>query len=301
MRYEDSAKKSITEMSFVKIVYLVVIFPLSASVIHCAPQNIDFKFEEKIDMPEESSSDNTDTASDLGPGPEETSEPSEEEEEGILEIIDDPFCPENMVSVRDELDQPVFCVDIFESTLSEEDLGNMDQGIDWPDGSTEAMARSMPAVFPDLFFSWYQAISLCQNAGKYMCSSEEWIDGCDGTYGSEGWKYPYGDIWQEGACAARLGNQEQSYDEVQLTGSHPDCKSAWGTYDQIGNAWEWTDPMTLDNNGLPKTHKMGASYYSGGGNLQCGNSPVDDHPPEFGGVITTRCCATPTYPESAEN
>jgi hypothetical protein len=305
MRYEDSTKKSISEIGFVKFVLFGTLFPFAASLIHCAPQNIDFQFEESIDIGEESTVYDTQSTTDSGdssteeePDSTETTEPSEEEEEDELEIIDDPFCPEYMVSVRDELNEPIFCIDIFEITISEETLGNMDQGSLWPDGSTEAMALSLPNVFPDLFFSWYQAISLCQNAGKYMCSSEEWIDGCDGVYGSGGWKYPYGNIWTEGVCAARLGEEEQVYNQVQLTGSLPDCKSDWGTYDQIGNAWEWTDPMILDNDGLPITHKKGASYYSGGGNLQCGNNPVANHPPEFGGVITTRCCTSPTYPST---
>ena len=232
---------------------------------------------------------------DSGREEEPASEPSSDWGEEPI-VIDDPYCPENMVSIRDPLDEPVFCIDIFEISVDDGELGNKDQGPDWPDGSTTAMAISAPLQTPVQFISWYQAVAVCQNAGKYLCSSDEWIDACDGTYGSGGWRFPFGDTWEEGRCRARLGGEEQVYEAAMPTGSATGCRSDWGTYDQIGNLWEWTDPMELDSAGLPTTHKRGASFYSGGGNIECGSSAVTNHPPEFGGVIGTRCCATPVYP-----
>ena len=212
-------------------------------------------------------------------------------------IPDDPYCPQGMVSVRDDLDEPQYCIDIFEVSLSEGILGNADQGLDWPDESITAYALSEANVIPATLFSWYQAVALCQNAGKYLCSTQEWKDACDGDILSNGQNFPYGNRWVENYCAARLGESEQVYDELQPTGSHLECRSPFGTYDQIGNAWEWTDSLISNEDGIPITHKMGGSYYSGGGNLACNNSPVTDHPPDFSGTIGTRCCTTPTYPE----
>ena len=264
-------------------VHLFIIMP--SLMLGCAPTSFDFSYKEKHDV---------------YPEPSTPQEPSLEEQEDTAESStdeQDPYCPENMVSVRDDLDEPVYCIDMYEMTISDGELGNMDQGADFPDGSTEASSISAPSEIPELYFSWYQAVSLCQNAGKYLCSSAEWVDGCDGVYGEGGRKFPYGNSWISGYCAARLGEEAQTYDSVQPTGTHPNCKSNWGTFDQIGNAWEWTDPMQTDDTELPITNKMGASYYSGGGNIQCGNSPVANHPPEFGGVISARCCASPTYPQ----
>ena len=173
-------------------------------------------------------------------------------------------------------------------------LGKTDQGSSWPDGSTLAQAASIRSVLPTLYISWYQAAALCSNSGKYLCSAAEWVDACDGQYGAGGSKYPYGNEWREGWCAARLGEEPQIYDGVQETGSHEQCVSAWGTYDQIGNAWEWVDPQQEDEQGRPIAHKVGASYYSGGGNIRCESSAVADHPPSFAGVIGARCCASPT-------
>ena len=273
---------------------MILLFHIPLSIIvspllwvGCASTSLDFSYEEKYDIYPEPSTNQE-------PAPE---EPSQEDTADSPIEVQDPYCPEYMVSVRDELDQPVYCIDMYEMTLSDGELGNMDQGANFPDGSTEALAISVPSEAPDLYFSWYQAVALCQNAEKYLCSSAEWVDGCDGVYGDGGTNFPYGNNWIEGYCAARLGEEAQAYDSVQPTGTHPECESAWGTFDQIGNAWEWTDPMQTDDEGLPITNKMGASYYSGGGNIQCGNSPVANHPPEFGGVISARCCTSPTYPQ----
>ena len=255
----------------------------------CAASNIDISVTEKHNIYEENYNNHQEETEEVS---QDTAQDEEAEEEN-----DDPYCPDNMVSVRDEQDEPVFCIDVYEMSISQEERGNMDQGSNFPDGSTLAIAQSLSLEIPERYFSWYQAIALCQNAGKYLCSSSEWVDGCDGTYGSGGTKFPYGNNWIEGHCAARLGEQEQAYDSVQPTGSHPKCKSKWGTFDQIGNAWEWTDPQQTDEEGLPITNKVGASYYSGGGNIQCGSTPVANHPPDFGGTITARCCTSPTYPQ----
>jgi len=211
-------------------------------------------------------------------------------------FVIDPYCMEGMVSVRDEQDEPVYCVDRFEMLIEGEEWGNKDQGTDWPDGSTLAIATTEYGVYPSTHFSWYQAVALCQNAGKYLCSTQEWVDACDGVYGAGGTKFPYGNEWISGECAARFGNEAQIYEGAQLTGDHEGCVSPWGMYDLIGNVWEWSDPMTEDEEGRPYTHKIGASYYSGGGNLECGKTPVNNHPPEFTGIIGARCCASPVYP-----
>ena len=211
-------------------------------------------------------------------------------------IPDDPFCPEGMVSVRDELGEPVYCIDIFEISLDGSELGNVDQGLEWPDESTQAIALSLPNVIPASLISWYQAVAACQNAGKYLCSTQEWKDACDGDILGNGQNFPYGDTWIDNYCAARLGESEQIYEELQPTGSHEHCRSPFGTYDQIGNVWEWTDSLQSNEDGSPKPHKMGASYYSGGGNIACNSDPVTDHPPDFTGTIGARCCTSPSFP-----
>ena len=234
----------------------------------------------------------------------ETLEPSSEEIEQVdtaeqtedsaaIDLTADPYCFEGMVSVRDTAGVPMYCIDRFEIVVVGEELGNTDQGTSWPDGSTLAYAQSVYDTAPSTHFSWYQAVALCQNAGKYLCTTEEWIDACDGLYGEGGLSFPYGNTWETGRCAARFGGEAQFYEAPQSTGSLPDCVSEWGTYDQIGNIWEWTDPMMEDDDGRPLTHKIGASYYSGGGNVHCGNDPVSNHAPEFAGIIGARCCASP--------
>ncbi|MEC7983519.1 MAG: hypothetical protein VX278_00060, partial [Myxococcota bacterium] len=171
---------------------------------------------------------------------EQTDTSAEEVEDSGVEIEEEPsfssdlFCPDNMVSVRDEWEDPVYCIDRFEISVYGTELGNADQGLDWPDASTTALAISEVGVVPEMYISWYQAYALCQNSGKYLCSHSEWEDGCDGHYGGGGYKYPYGDQWFEGWCAARLGEVPQVYDAAQETGKHDQCECVWGTFDQIG-------------------------------------------------------------------
>ena len=38
---------------------------------------------------------------------------------GEVIVPDDPYCPTGMVSVRDDLNEPQYCIDIFEISISE--------------------------------------------------------------------------------------------------------------------------------------------------------------------------------------
>lgn len=206
---------------------------------------------------------------------------------------DEPACPAGMVPVEDDLGEVAYCIDAWENHLDpREGLGNADQGADWPDGSTTAVPRSREGVLPLTVVSWYQAMALCLNADKHLCSADEWTDACDGQLGEGGQIYLWGDEADETACVTLADDGSSPWAALQLTGSLATCASPVGAYDMAGNAWEWTD-SGAPTGAVPTTRKVGGGYYSGGGNYSCAAGAVLEHPPEFNGTIGLRCCASP--------
>lgn len=202
-------------------------------------------------------------------------------------------CPTGMVSVADAEGTVHFCIDSYEMHVDLDGIGNADQGADWPDASTSAVPESGEGVEPIVLLSWYEAAAACENAGKHLCTSAEWADGCDGVAGEGGSLYPWGNAWDDDACATLTEEGEQVYDTLQPTASLPGCRSAAGTWDQVGNAWEWTDPGALSGDGTPATNKVGGAFYAGLDNSLCIPGGVTDHTPDFQGTITGRCCRAP--------
>jgi formylglycine-generating enzyme required for sulfatase activity len=192
------------------------------------------------------------------------------------------------------------CIDQYEATLVDEvghplidesgvgdvpEYGNPDQGADFPDGSTTARARPLAGQEPTVLITWYQAYAACQNAGKHLCTVEEWQTACGASV------YPWGDEpAADTRCAVPDSNGNPIYSGLQPTGSLTDCRGAGDVYDQIGNAWEWADPGWLDADLTPQTAKLGGAWYAGAGNAICPAEPVTEHAPNFNGTIAARCC-----------
>jgi hypothetical protein len=77
------------------------------------------------------------------------------------------------------------------------------------------------------------AVMLCENAGKRLCSVEEWQAACQGNQNS---RYPYGNSYNQTKCATDL----KSAKEPNRSGFAEHCRSYYGIYDMSGNLWEWT-------------------------------------------------------------
>lgn len=184
-------------------------------------------------------------------------------------------CDAGMVQVD------AFCIDAWEPTITGE-RGNVDQGAGFPDGSTTALSEALPGVVPTTNVSWYQSWAICDNAGKHLCTVLEWQQACGAAV------FPWGDAPEAAEVCAVEG---AAYTALQPTGSLPDCRGPTGIHDQIGNAWEWADPVTTLDDGTPLTAKLGGAWYAGAGNALCPVPPFSGHPPEFEGTIVGRCCA----------
>jgi hypothetical protein len=89
-------------------------------------------------------------------------------------------------------------------------------------------AVSVPGVQPSRCVTWFQANQACLLSGKRLLTNREWQGAAAGT--------PDPGAADDSAttCVTRmppLGAAE--------TGSRASCRSAWGTFDMIGNMGEW--------------------------------------------------------------
>lgn len=205
-------------------------------------------------------------------------------------------CPADMVDVHAS-----FCIDRFESTLYDKKSGNRlspyyhpsadatrreyerwqrlrmdaktDEGrraeVPAPDEWAlsaryfEPTARVEPDAVPNGYMSAEAAQRACENAGKRLCTDEEWVTACRGQHNT---KFPYGHFYEEGRCnvfrathPARVlhgdasnGHLDPRLNQVtegnepllRLTGATPSCRSEWNgdaVYDMVGNLDEWID------------------------------------------------------------
>jgi formylglycine-generating enzyme len=138
------------------------------------------------------------------------------------EYAQKPECRHNPISKR-------FCIDRHE----------------WPNRVGER---------PTVFVTWYEAKQSCESVGKRLCARSEWTLACEGPKRAP---YPYG--WQRFPSPCNVSRPSLEVSEKALRnpstraatieklwqadpiGSHPECVSAYGAYDMVGNVDEWTD------------------------------------------------------------
>lgn len=143
-----------------------------------------------------------------------------------------PRCPTGMALVSGA--DGAFCIDAYEALVE------------------DGVARSAAGTTPTVGITYDEAVAACEATPvlgddgvpvgwKRMPTAREWEDATDGVLGEGGTAYPYGDVYEEGVCATLDAANEQVWFELLPTGSLPRCVSAFGAYDLVGNAWEWTD------------------------------------------------------------
>ena len=148
-------------------------------------------------------------------------------EEQVSELLTEKAqCPDEMVLVGD------FCIDRYKASVwSEQQCDGTQYGTESDDYPTSfpdsgdwvqgLFSCSMENVIPAGEITWFQAAQACALSGKRLCSNVEWQTAAAGIP----------------AEASACGLLE---DGPSVTGSFPDCVSAWGTVDQVGIRWEWT-------------------------------------------------------------
>lgn len=172
-------------------------------------------------------------------------------------------------------------------------------------GHFSARAVSSPGVLPQGYMTYYSAQTACQNAGKRLCSEEEWTLACRGRRGA---KHPYGTEFKHGTCnifralhpAYELhGNSSLGHLDPRLhlvieegkkpllleTGSQENCvsKALEGEiFDMVGNLDEWID----DPDGT-----FVGGFFSRQTREGC-EAKIEGHAPAYTDYsLGTRCCS----------
>jgi formylglycine-generating enzyme len=246
-----------------------------------------------------------------------------------------PSCPKDMVRVR-----KAFCIDKYEASLVDAESG---QGLSpyympirknalsmrdfwekerlnvgpaeareiklpvippWQKShEVEPKALSLPKKVPQGYLTGPLAALSCKNAGKRLCSHDEWRTACRGESDRP---FPYGEKYSAGKCNifreahpaavlhgnASIGHSDPRLNTVKsddkpllrLTGGTPSCVSEWEgemIYDMVGNMDEWID----DPEGT-----FAGGFYARSKKDGC-DSVVKAHPFDYFDYSTgARCC-----------
>jgi hypothetical protein len=166
------------------------------------------------------------------------------------------------------------------------------------------LAVSRAGVVPNGYLNLQAARTACDNAGKRLCTRDEWVTACRGEQRR---KFPYGDGYVDGSCnvfrsshPAQLlhGDASRNHLDPRLnlvadggkpllrkTGKTPACRSQWrddAVYDMVGNLDEWID----EDEGV-----FVGGFYSRSTREGC-DAAISSHAPEyFDYSLGTRCCS----------
>lgn len=173
-------------------------------------------------------------------------------------------------------------------------------------GTAEPTARSVAGVLPQGYLSQKTAELACQNAGKRLCTEEEWLTACRGERHTT---FPYGDTYREGVCNIRRAShparllhgdasrnhldprlgltEDQDGPLLKKTRDSPGCKSVWGDdaiYDMVGNIDEWVAG--------PRPAFLGG-FFSRATTAGCMARIASHQSTYFDYSLGTRCCKQP--------
>ncbi len=170
-------------------------------------------------------------------------------------------CPDGMVSIGG-----AYCIDQFEASTVE----ILPKGKTRSHSAFEAVgglkvkAVSRRGKIPQGHISQKEAAAACQEAGKRLCTDDEWLKACRGKKPTT---YPYGEEHKDGYCndkgvssfnfyyappGEEAPQSAYSWDNMndprlnQLkgtlakSGSFAKCKNSYKVYDMVGNLHEWT-------------------------------------------------------------
>ncbi|RJO66371.1 MAG: hypothetical protein C4523_12735 [Myxococcales bacterium] len=112
----------------------------------------------------------------------------------------------------------------------------------WAPQTEPVYACSVPGIIPTRFITWYQARRACVNVGKTLCSSDQWVQACEGPENNE---FPYGPDYMDSVCWDNAGGEEP-LESPGETGGRIGCESSYGVFDQSGNVSEWLSTAEVE-------------------------------------------------------
>jgi hypothetical protein len=159
-------------------------------------------------------------------------------------------CPQGMAHVQ--VGEASYCVDIYE----------------WP---------NRRGARPVAYVSLYQASDSCFSVGKRLCTADEWLLACSGPYSTA---YPYGNSYEERACATADTLVHKSGDKVE-------CRSYFGLYDMSGNLQEWTDTRASEND---RFNYVAGGFWNSGIKSSCRERRYSYYSQNRHNPVGFRCC-----------
>lgn len=206
-------------------------------------------------------------------------------------------CPnfDDMIIVPPIRGRLPFCVDRFEASISEGELGNTEQPADAPqgDGSTTVRAMSERFVQPARGLTWFQARAACANAGKRLCTADEWSTVCRGERDAT---FPYGEAYEAETCNGYDATRDAPVETgAMIVGVPRDdgffdafgCVSPNGAYDLSGNVWEWNETGFFENR---RRGLAGGSFRSNRTGMRCVTEDNHAEPNIEDDSVGFRCC-----------
>ncbi len=191
-------------------------------------------------------------------------DPAARPNDGLGEEPGSGGCPKGMARIA------TFCVDRFEASIVVLE-GSTEKS--WspyypPPSDKTYRAVSLRGAIPQGYISGAQAERACKASGKRLCTNDEWLRACRGPTSLT---YPYGNTRRPGVCNdARASHPaaqcfgttaswiysrldypgiNQQAETVERTGSLPECVTAEGLFDMMGNLHEWISDPTIDFRG----------------------------------------------------
>ena len=122
-----------------------------------------------------------------------------------------------------------------------------------------------------------QAEELCKQAGKHLCSIDEWQAACRGK---DKTRFSYGDGYKQNKCNTNTKAMKRS-------GRKEQCRSWFGMYDMNGNLWEWTSTKSKDH---PNMFLVAGGAWNTNNKSKCTDSKFSFYPQNQYPSVGFRCC-----------
>ena len=156
---------------------------------------------------------------------------------------------------------------------------------------TTAIAHSRANVAPFVGVSQKQARQMCANAGKHLCTDEEWLAAADiqGQYYNLPTSlsaFPYYCVVDSGTYCNYAGNSNYACNTTKYKNGNSGCNSSAGVFDMTGNVNEWTNE-TVSYTKPCNTPVTGCCYWNGTGWGTSGNAKFGNDVVYFSGNSTT--------------